>query len=251
MASLSDTKQLSELSIPGTHNTMSFHTQQVGNDWVYCQSWGLLLQMLIGIRFFDIRCRNYDDALPIHHGSYYLDVTLNGVLWEVTDYLDDHPKEFFVMNVQEEYSEGGRGSGTETFAQKVDRFTNNYISYIYKGGSSNPTVAEMRGKIVILTQYVSNNFLNWNGFVVENHWNYNENDKITAVKSNLDKARSSSSNTKFLTFISTTKGLSVKVSSNKINPAVHSYVNENSGRLGIIACDYPGPKLIRDITYHN
>ena len=230
---------------------MSFHTAAPGNDWVWCQSWGLLLQMLIGIRFFDIRGRNYNSDLPIHHGSYYLDVTFDGVLREVTSYLDNHPNEFFVMNVQEEYTEGGRGWGTETFAEKVNRFTGYYSGYIYKGGSSNPTVAEMRGKIVILTQYHDNNFLNWGGFVVENHWTYKENDKITAIKSNLDTARTSSSNTKFLTFISISSGLSIKVSSNKINPAVHSYVNTNPGRLGIIACDYPGPKLIRDIIYHN
>ena len=115
MASLADTKHLSELSIPGTHDTMSFHTVQPGNDWVWCQSWGLLLQMLIGIRFFDIRGRNYNDDLPIHHGSYHLGVNLDGVLRDVTSYLDDHPNEFFVMNVQEEYTEGGRGWGTETF----------------------------------------------------------------------------------------------------------------------------------------
>ena len=168
MASLPDNKLLSELSIPGTHNTMTFHTQQTGNDWVFCQSWGLLLQMLMGIRFLDIRCRSFDEGLPIHHEAYYLETNFNSVLWEVTNYLSDHPQEF-VMNVQEEYRNGGRGWGTETFSQKVDRYLSYYPGFIYTGGSLNPTVAEMRGKIVILTRHYTYQYLNWNDFVVENH----------------------------------------------------------------------------------
>ena len=40
--------------------------------------------MLKGIRFVDIRCRNLEGGLCIHHGKYYLDTTFNEVLWELT-----------------------------------------------------------------------------------------------------------------------------------------------------------------------
>ena len=47
--------------------------------------------MLMGIRFFDIRCKNFDEILPIHHEDYYLGSTFNDVLREVTNYPSDHP----------------------------------------------------------------------------------------------------------------------------------------------------------------
>ena len=122
MATLPDEKCLSELSIPGTHNTMSFHTQQLGNDLVWCQSLDLELQISMGIRFFDIRCRNFDDVLPLHHEQFFLDCYFDDVLGRVTKYLKEHPHEFFIMNVQEEYHEGrarNRDRNIRTESQQI------------------------------------------------------------------------------------------------------------------------------------
>ena len=53
MKRLPDNKKLSELSIPGTHDTCA----RFGGDFAQCQSLALRDQFSIGLRFLDIRCR--------------------------------------------------------------------------------------------------------------------------------------------------------------------------------------------------
>ena len=80
--------------------------------------------MSMGIRIFDIRCRNFDDVLHIHHGSYYFNSTFNDVLKETTDYLGAHPREFVIMNIQKEYEV------PERLSTKVNRHLANYSSFM-------------------------------------------------------------------------------------------------------------------------
>ena len=89
VTNLPDGKYLSDLSIPGTHD-MKFATQQVGNDWVWCQCWGMELQMPMGLSFFDRRCQNFSNDLPLHHASYFLNRGFNDVFRIVAKYLDGH-----------------------------------------------------------------------------------------------------------------------------------------------------------------
>jgi 1-phosphatidylinositol phosphodiesterase len=64
MTDLKDNVLLSELSIPGTHDTMSFY----GGDAVQTQGMSLPNQLISGIRVLDIRCRNSRNTFPIYHG---------------------------------------------------------------------------------------------------------------------------------------------------------------------------------------
>ena len=241
MTNLPNDKHLSELSIPGTHDTMAFHTQQVGNDWVWCQCWGLGLQMSMEICFFDIRCRNFNNDLPLHHEQYYLDCRFDDVLRRVTEYLNEHPHEFFIMNVQEEYPQGGRGTGTETFAQKVNRYLAGFSDFVYSGESENSMVAEMRGKIIILAHVdIHSPYLGWDDFIIDNHWSNTKEKKIEQVKKSLDNARTGNKKSVYLTFTNYVDGITtVKLTSNGVNPEIHRHVRNNPGRLGMIAMDYP------------
>ncbi|KAJ8273609.1 hypothetical protein GJAV_G00103560 [Gymnothorax javanicus] len=67
MASIPDGRPLSEVTLPGTHNTMAFY----GGALVECQSWSLDLQLQAGVRFLDIRVRHVNGTLTIHHGVVY------------------------------------------------------------------------------------------------------------------------------------------------------------------------------------
>ena len=251
MASLPDTKHLSELSIPGTHATMTFNAQHTGNGLVICQSWGLAVQMLMGIRFFDLGCQNFDSGLPIYYENFDLNCTLSDVLWEVTSYLSEHPQEAFVMNVYQTSKHLGRRRAAKRFFQKLNRYLDRYSSFIYRGGSTNPTVAEMRGKIVVINDDLNSRFNGENDFVVEDCYSCNVHEKLTYIRDNLDRAHNGSADTKILTFTSYRNDEYVGISSMLINPCVNRYIRENRGRLGIIASDFPGPELIGDIIYHN
>ena len=184
---------------------------------------------------------------------HYLNCDFKYVLQETADYLGRHPSEFVIMNVQEEYETGKRGTGTKTFDEKVTECLENMSGYIYKGGRNNPTVAEMRGKIVILTRSRPVDYcLRWSDFIVENTWDSTKDEKINAVKNSLDEARIGNQEEKFLTFTNYTHGwATVNSTTEGINPSLHHYVRENFGRLGITVMNYPGPNLIRDIINHN
>lgn len=94
----------------------------------------------------------------------------------------------------------------------------------------------------------------WSGIDLEDHWREGEDDKWNYVRAHLDRARGSStwSSSMFITFSSFTSGIQApRELARKMNPKLHSYVRNNRGRLGIIASDYPGPKLIGDIIARN
>ena len=59
-----DSKKLSVLSLPGTHDTMA----RYGGGIAETQSLPLRAQLDAGIRVLDIRCRHVNDRFAIHHG---------------------------------------------------------------------------------------------------------------------------------------------------------------------------------------
>uniref|UniRef100_A0A8C4QB65 Phosphatidylinositol-specific phospholipase C X domain-containing protein n=1 Tax=Eptatretus burgeri TaxID=7764 RepID=A0A8C4QB65_EPTBU len=95
MADISDKKSIAEISLPGTHNTMSFY----GGPSVQCQSWCLKQQLEAGVRFLDIRARHYINDLPIHHEAFYQHVTFRNVVQETMDFLKRHPREVLILKL--------------------------------------------------------------------------------------------------------------------------------------------------------
>jgi 1-phosphatidylinositol phosphodiesterase len=113
MASLPDSMRISELSIPGTHDTMAWcedesncnwdwYDPKIGTWFVRCQAFRLDKQLLIGIRALDIRCRHIEDEFAIHHGPIHLDDMWFDVhvLLPVVKFLTDHPTETVLMRIQ-------------------------------------------------------------------------------------------------------------------------------------------------------
>ena len=73
MGKLPDSHLLSELSIPGNHNTMTYQVDvEFSKLWVQCQSLSELDQLKLGIRFFDLRCQYYFGQLRHFHGKFFL-----------------------------------------------------------------------------------------------------------------------------------------------------------------------------------
>ncbi|MEX1551649.1 MULTISPECIES: hypothetical protein [Enterococcus] len=73
MNELKDNTRLSELSIPGTHDSATHaikHT--VGLGYVKTQSIDITRQLNNGIRFLDARVCETNGSFAMHHGSFYL-----------------------------------------------------------------------------------------------------------------------------------------------------------------------------------
>ena len=66
MGAVSGKKRVSELSIPGTHDSGALHEPFPGTT--KCQTLGIAQQLAIGVRFLDIRCRSVHNAFAIYHG---------------------------------------------------------------------------------------------------------------------------------------------------------------------------------------
>lgn len=144
MASIPDDRLLSEITMPGTHNTMALY----GGVYAECQTWSLASQLRAGVRFLDIRVRHVNGNLTIHHGVSYQRAHFGDVLEGVTDFLQEYPTETALMRLKEEFSETG-----DIYGAVVD-YINRYSHWDLLWHSRLvPTMSEARGKIIILQNF--------------------------------------------------------------------------------------------------
>ncbi len=201
MGSLPATKRISEISMPGTHDSMSFY----GGDIVQTQSLPLAEQLASGVRALDIRCRHYYDTFTIHHGFVYQNANFDDVLITVQQFLQAHPQETVLMRVKEEYNaEGTTRSFADTFAMYKQRYPGLFWSYT----GSNPALGEVRGKIVVLQNFSASQQqgLSWGSLNIQDNYQLSTNwdlyNKWGAVKQQLANASSGNANTLYVNFLS-------------------------------------------------
>jgi len=239
------------MSIPGTHESMS----RDGDIWVWCQSLSLFLQMAIGIRFFDIRCRHYNAGLPSHHGLYFQNTYFTNCISEMVSFLESHPSEALLVRVKEErenflspsYCSRSFGESVWAGIQSFPRDKFWLEGYI-------PTMAQARGKIVLLRDFDIDMTLGipYCHLVIADDWQCTGDKKWNSVHSNLNSALNGPSSEMYLTYTSASANAQAPTQiARSMNTRLHNYVRGHGGRLGIIAMDYPGPRLIEDIISRN
>ena len=155
MARLDDGKKLSEVTLPGTHDAATKTVQLA--YFSKCQALTVGEQLEAGYRYLDIRLGADGDRLKLMHG--FTNCTTNGWPWAGALYLDAvlepcyaflsaHPTEAVVFAVKQEH-------GDETVAQ----FQTLLNAYVQKQPDKwlltdhIPTVAEARGKLVLMRRY--------------------------------------------------------------------------------------------------
>jgi 1-phosphatidylinositol phosphodiesterase len=147
MASLPDTRGLSELSIPGSHDSGARFEPYPG--LAKTQSLTIADQLTAGIRYFDMRCRNFDDQFLIYHGPIDQNQTFDDVLSTMSSFLDAHPHETLIMSVKEEVASQG---ATMTFEQVFDGYVASSPDRWYLSPAV-PQLGDVRGKIVLLRRF--------------------------------------------------------------------------------------------------
>ena len=114
MTQLSDTSELSQLTLPGTHDSCTAFLVEGAS----CQNWDLATQLQHGIRYVDIRCRHIQDVFAIHHDSIYVRFNFGeGVRDVCVDFLKANPSECIVMQIKHEYTDA---DNSLTFQQVFD-----------------------------------------------------------------------------------------------------------------------------------
>ena len=166
MSFLPDDVKLNTLSIPGTHDSMTSHSDRDDlifgcKTWIglidsgcMTQDWLLQEQLARGIRFIDIRIKQIDGVNELYHGSYDLDTNLIDVLEILKKWLNENPQEMVIMSWQPNYVKDEPPHFTSLF--QFQRDLDKYQNIIYQPPSNiqdlqiTPTLGEVRGKIFLM-----------------------------------------------------------------------------------------------------
>ncbi|HEX5220507.1 MAG TPA: phosphatidylinositol-specific phospholipase C domain-containing protein [Verrucomicrobiae bacterium] len=280
-----DSTLLSDLSIPGTHDTMALY----GGDLVETQSLTLRRQLNAGIRVLDIRCRHIEDVFAIHHGVVFQNAYFGtDVLKVCYEFLRDNPTETILMRVGDAGvpdEQDCTRDYDETFQWYRDNTTYGSCIFIDPAGYDTiHTLGAVRGKVVILDEFDGGNYgynlfgdntdlldmqaeydLNtiydrdnkWN--IVKDFFQYTDGDTATWTEwgeHGTVHHRPAESGRFYINWTSATSfngGVYPNAIATYINPRVLEYLfDRNQNRTtGIVWMDFPGAALIDAIIAHN
>ncbi len=146
-----DSIKISEINLFGTHDSLTAFVDM--ENMCRCQSLTLREQLSLGVRLIDVRLNKKKDGFYLVHSlaDCYADrekkipLSFSAVLEDCLSFLRKNPDEFIVMSVKQD-----RGIQSRFF---FPAFYSRYIKGSEKNwylGSDIPTVAECRGKIVLM-----------------------------------------------------------------------------------------------------
>lgn len=147
-AKLTDSKKISKVLLPGTHDAGAYVR---GGSLILTQKLTIKQQLEAGVRAFDIRLRAVDKQfLEIYHGIASQGLYFQkDILQTCIDFLKRYPNEFLIFSLKREGAainspKGYAGLLRETLAKSE------YQKYIYPEFSKELEVGQLRGKILLL-----------------------------------------------------------------------------------------------------
>lgn len=165
MALLPDEKYLSEVVLPGTHDSA---TQYVDLAFFSkCQALDIGGQLDAGYRYLDIRLGDEDGELMLMHGFTHCrkggapwsdKLTVRDVLSDCYAFLDEHPTETIVFAVKHEH---GEASDAAFLAMLRTRLLDDADRWLMTDVI--PTVGEARGKLVLMCRAENSDGELWSG----------------------------------------------------------------------------------------
>lgn len=146
MSTISQDLNISNISIPGTHNSLSLY----GGDIPKTQSLNISSQLEMGIRYLDVRFKLRDNNLLAYHGPVYQYSTFNDLLFSVSSFLMSHPSETILIRVQ---NEDGANVYAAEFYRKFNEILKPYKSLNTIPKTDNPLLRDVRGKFVFIRDF--------------------------------------------------------------------------------------------------
>ncbi len=261
MASADGNLFVSQLSIPGTHDSAALSEPFPGT--AKCQSNSLAQQLADGVRYLDIRLHyNSGTSLNTQHGivneGQSFDTVLTGA---VLPFLTSNPTECVIMSIKEENSSAGA-----QFADAINYYINQYSPSMWAPSVTTiPTLNSVRGKIIILRRFgaqtngatVGINAQGWSdnttfttsigsgeSLTIQDNYNVSSNDtKWSQITSQFTSAFYGNPDTLFLNYTSGVASIlgvpNITSVSNDIDSRLTSYLGSNlSGRRGVVVMDF-------------
>lgn len=281
MAGIPDSVNITSLSIPGTHDTMTSH---ISSKVFQCQNWNLTVQMEAGLRYFDIRARPKNGALHIYHGKTYTGYSFKEVLLELFAFLDKQPSEMFVLRLKDEILKSHKDPNAFEKAFNHSRFTDpatkgGVAKHLALSGDSSkplPTLGELRSKILLLQDFkCPKNRLygvQWAGpqMVLEDKYNVHSQrvlfEKFAAIEDALQAANSDPLDNKKIHLLHTSAAIGVLPiqaaagtlhgnqagMNDQTGEWLDRHINDTgSSRTGVVIMDFPGAKIIESVLAWN
>ena len=248
MNSIPDSTKLTQMTIPGTHNSCALH----GICCARTQTWSLPEQMNAGLRYFDIRLRLYNNTLRAFHDFVDQIDTFDIILNYALNFLEQNPSESIIMQIVKEYKvENCSKSIQEMYDEYTKDIKDKIVDFKKKDEIK---MGDIRGKILMVKIFGRSTRL-VPGFLVQNNWTVNWrfsiNKKKRRIKENIHRALAFKNDNKiFLNYLSCSSDYAMMTpytAAKKCNEIALRY----RGRLGIILMDYPGEILINHLIEQN
>jgi GH18 family chitinase len=273
---------LSELTIPGTHESCARNLNNIAN----CQDRDLTDQLNAGIRYLDIRCRQINDIFAIHHGPIYVGFNFGDVCNTCISWLQANPTECILMQIKRECVELPTPTcttdpgNTMTFQQVFDKYMQEFGSFFYRSDYI-PVLGDVRGKIVFVrrfdvdtvadesthglppipwqdnTTFSASYFNSSTGayytFWVQDQYSVDSEDiptKIQEIQDLLDSASNDPSARDFYINVTSAVGafFTPYDDAMQIHPWLYGYLGQVfANRLGVLMMDFPDDLLIQRI----
>ncbi|KAL2889869.1 1-phosphatidylinositol phosphodiesterase [Ceratocystis lukuohia] len=274
MSTVRDDVLLSQLSIPGTHNSM---TNNIGKPELQSQRVPIDTQLLSGIRYFDISGRIVNDDLKVYHRNTPTGYNFGQVFGSIFGFLDANPREVVILRIKKEHL----GDRTSSFSQVLKNYFapgtalgNAAASRLYYPGadvSKIPTLGQLRGRLVILQDFKKKKQFGyfgipWSSSTISSYsFRPSPGNILKGLRWGFTKCsiwNAGRSNTKKLFVTHTTVSIGARPidiaagGSNVNDVGMNRYLGEyiyrgNAGRIGVIAMDFPGAYLITQILSLN
>ncbi len=263
MARLNDNAQITQLSIPGTHDSGATHS--IFDVAGKCQDISIKEQLAIGVRFLDLRLQMKNNEFDIVHSFVKQTLTFKDVLNDITNFIKQNPSEFLIISIKKEAESF---SSTLGFEELLLQDFNPYGDLICLDGSLPKTLGEARGKIYVLSRYDATvgipAYSGWkdddsctigNIYVQDNYSVPNFSDKKQSITTAFDFA---SNNTDFLILNFTSCYLDSGFPptyaggiAKDVNPWLIESLKQGSGNVGVIVADFITDDLARAIYGRN
>lgn len=150
MREIPNNRKISEISIPGTHDSMAHKSNLTSVDQSRTQSLSLENQLISGIRYLDIRLMHDSKKFSIYHGIVYTGYDFDDVLTTAKAFLRKNPTETIVMRVKQEKTSASDVEMKKLFDTYYSRYNDLFWKPQQSSNRNNPTMGELRGKVLLL-----------------------------------------------------------------------------------------------------
>ncbi len=168
MKKIDDSVLLSEISIPGTHDSGALYEPfyQIAK----CQKYTIRDQLNMGVRFLDVRASAVGNNLYISHGPVFQAQSVDSVFNSCYNFLKNNPGETIVMSVMDEFTTFDKTGKTEDLIESkiLKNASMWYLEDRY------PTLGEVRGKIVLVNRFNNNLGLTFGMMDVQDYYDMDD-----------------------------------------------------------------------------